>query len=434
MSRIVAIVGRPNVGKSTLFNRLTESRKAIVDDFSGVTRDRHYGRAEWVGEEFTVIDTGGYVSGSEDIFEEAIRRQVHIAVEEADVLLFMVDVTTGITDLDATLADVLRRTKKPVLVVSNKVDYGDREPASAEFYSFGLGEVYSISSQTGTGTGELLDVLVKALPEHEPETDNSLPKVTLVGRPNVGKSTLLNALLGYERTIVTPIAGTTRDTIHTEYKGFGHHFTLIDTAGLRRKAKVHEDIEFYSVLRTVRTIEDSDVVVLMIDAQEGIQAQDLSIFHLAEKNKKGIVLLVNKWDLIEKDHTSTKKFEEAIKERIAPFTDVPIIFISATEKQRILKAVETAMDVYQARQQHIKTNKLNEVMLEIIENYPPPAWKGKYIRIKYVTQLKQVPPTFVFFCNLPQYIRESYKRYLENKIREKFNFTGVPFNLFFREK
>jgi GTPase len=434
MSRIVAIVGRPNVGKSTLFNRLTESRKAIVDDFSGVTRDRHYGRAEWVGEEFTVIDTGGYVSGSEDIFEEAIRRQVHIAVEEADVLLFMVDVTTGITDLDATLADVLRRTKKPVLVVSNKVDYGDREPASAEFYSFGLGEVYSISSQTGTGTGELLDVLVKALPEHEPETDNSLPKVTLVGRPNVGKSTLLNALLGYERTIVTPIAGTTRDTIHTEYKGYGHHFTLIDTAGLRRKAKVHEDIEFYSVLRTVRTIEDSDVVVLMIDAQEGIQAQDLSIFHLAEKNKKGIVLLVNKWDLIEKDHTSTKKFEEAIKERIAPFTDVPIIFISATEKQRILKAVETAMDVYQARQQHIKTNKLNEVMLEIIENYPPPAWKGKYIRIKYVTQLKQVPPTFVFFCNLPQYIRESYKRYLENKIREKFNFTGVPFNLFFREK
>lgn len=434
MSRIVAIVGRPNVGKSTLFNRLTESRKAIVDDFSGVTRDRHYGRAEWVGEEFTIIDTGGYVSGSEDIFEEAIRRQVHIAVEEADVLLFMVDVTTGITDLDATLADVLRRTKKPVLVVSNKVDYGDREPASAEFYSFGLGEVYSISSQTGTGTGELLDVLVKALPEHEPESDNSLPKVTLVGRPNVGKSTLLNALLGYERTIVTPIAGTTRDTIHTEYKGYGHHFTLIDTAGLRRKAKVHEDIEFYSVLRTVRTIEDSDVVVLMIDAQEGIQAQDLSIFHLAEKNKKGIVLLVNKWDLIEKDHTSTKKFEEAIKERIAPFTDVPIIFISATEKQRILKAVETAMDVYQARQQHIKTNKLNEVMLEIIENYPPPAWKGKYIRIKYVTQLKQVPPTFVFFCNLPQYIRESYKRYLENKIREKFNFTGVPFNLFFREK
>lgn len=434
MSRIVAIVGRPNVGKSTLFNRLTESRKAIVDDFSGVTRDRHYGKAEWVGEEFTVIDTGGYVSGSEDIFEEAIRRQVHIAVEEADVLLFMVDVTTGITDLDATLADVLRRTKKPVLVVSNKVDYGDREPASAEFYSFGLGEVYSISSQTGTGTGELLDVLVKALPEQVPQAENSLPKVTLVGRPNVGKSTLLNALLGYERTIVTPIAGTTRDTIHTEYNGFGHHFTLIDTAGLRRKAKVHEDIEFYSVLRTVRTIEDCDVVVLMIDAQEGIQAQDLSIFHLAEKNKKGLVILVNKWDLIEKDHTSTKKFEAAIKERIAPFTDVPIVFISAIDKQRILKAVETAMDVYQARQQHIKTNKLNEVMLEIIENYPPPAWKGKYIRIKYVTQLKQVPPTFVFFCNLPQYIRESYKRYLENQIREKFNFTGVPFNLFFREK
>jgi GTP-binding protein len=434
MSRIVAIVGRPNVGKSTLFNRLTESRKAIVDDFSGVTRDRHYGKSEWIGEEFTVIDTGGYVSGSEDIFEEAIRRQVVIAMEEADVLLFMVDVTTGITDLDMALADVLRRAKKPVIVVSNKVDHGDRESASAEFYGFGLGEVFSISSQTGTGTGELLDQVVKCLPAEPIEERPDLPKVTLVGRPNVGKSTLLNALLGYERTIVTPIAGTTRDTIHTEYKGFGHHFTLIDTAGLRRKAKVHEDIEFYSVLRTVRTIEDSDVVMLMIDAQEGIQAQDLSIFHLAEKNKKGIVLLVNKWDLIEKDHTSTRKFEEAIKERIAPFTDVPIVFISATEKQRILKAVEVAMDVFQARQQHIKTNKLNEVMLEIIENYPPPAWKGKYIRIKYVTQLKQVPPTFVFFCNLPQYIRESYKRYLENQIREKFNFTGVPFNLFFREK
>lgn len=434
MSRIVAIVGRPNVGKSTLFNRLTESRKAIVDDFSGVTRDRHYGKAEWTGEQFTLIDTGGYVSGSEDVFEEAIRRQVHIAVEEADVLLFMVDVTTGITDLDDALADVLRRTKKPVFVVSNKVDHHDREHGSAEFYGFGLGEVYSISSQTGSGTGELLDEVVKVLPPEPEESGEQLPKVTLVGKPNVGKSTLLNALLGYERTIVTPIAGTTRDTIHTEYKGFGHHFTLIDTAGLRRKAKVHEDIEFYSVLRTVRTIEDSDVVMLMIDARDGIQAQDLSIYHLAEKNKKGIVILVNKWDLIEKDHTSTKKFEEAIKERIAPFTDVPILFISATEKQRILKAVETAMEVYQNRQQHIKTNKLNEVMLQIIENYPPPAWKGKYIRIKYVTQLKQVPPTFVFFCNLPQYIRDSYKRYLENKLREQFNFTGVPMNLFFREK
>lgn len=434
MSRIVAIVGRPNVGKSTLFNRLTESRKAIVDDFSGVTRDRHYGKAEWIGEQFTLIDTGGYVSGSEDVFEEAIRRQVHIAVEEADVLLFMVDVTTGITDLDQALADVLRRTKKPVFVISNKVDHHDREPGSAEFYGFGLGEVYSISSQTGSGTGELLDEVVKVLPPEEENTGEQLPKVALVGKPNVGKSTLLNALLGYERTIVTPIAGTTRDTIHTEYKGFGHHFTLIDTAGLRRKAKVHEDIEFYSVLRTVRTIEDSDVVILMIDARDGIQAQDLSIYHLAEKNKKGIVILVNKWDLIEKDHTSTKKFEEAIKERIAPFTDVPILFISATEKQRIYKAVETAMDVYQNRQQHIKTNKLNEVMLQIIENYPPPAWKGKYIRIKYVTQLRQVPPTFVFFCNLPQYIRDSYKRYLENKLRENFNFTGVPVNLFFREK
>jgi len=434
MSRVVAIVGRPNVGKSTLFNRLTESRKAIVDDFSGVTRDRHYGQSEWIGEKFTVIDTGGFVHGSDDIFEAAIRSQVHIAMEEADVILFMVDVTTGITDLDESMADLLRRTKKPVFVIANKVDHNERMSASAEFYAFGLGEVYNISSQSGSGTGELLDDMVKALPPAPEEDDTTLARIAIVGRPNVGKSTMLNALLGKERTIVTPIAGTTRDTILEEYNAFGHHFYLIDTAGMRKKARVHEDIEFYSVMRTIRAIEECDVVMLMIDAQEGIQAQDLAIFHLAEKNMKGIVVVVNKWDAIEKDHKTTKVFEDKIKEKIAPFTDVPIVFTSATEKQRIMKAVETALEVYENRSKKVKTNQLNEIMLQVIENYPPPAWKGKYIRIKYCTQIKIATPTFVFFCNLPQYIRESYKRYLENKLRENFNFTGVPINIFFREK
>jgi len=434
MSRVVAIVGRPNVGKSTLFNRLTESRKAIVDDFSGVTRDRHYGQSEWIGEKFTVIDTGGFVHGSDDIFEAAIRSQVHIAMEEADVILFMVDVTTGITDLDEAMADLLRRTKKPVFVIANKVDHNERMSASAEFYGFGLGEVYNLSSQSGSGTGELLDDVVKALPPAPEEDDSTLARIAIVGRPNVGKSTMLNALLGKERTIVTPIAGTTRDTILEEYNAFGHHFYLIDTAGMRKKARVHEDIEFYSVMRTIRAIEECDVVMLMIDAQEGIQAQDLAIFHLAEKNMKGIVVVVNKWDAIEKDHKTTKVFEEKIQEKIAPFTDVPIVFTSATEKQRIMKAVETALEVYANRSKKVKTNQLNEIMLQVIENYPPPAWKGKYIRIKYCTQIKIATPTFVFFCNLPQYIRESYKRYLENKLRENFNFTGVPINIFFREK
>jgi GTP-binding protein len=433
MSRIVAILGRPNVGKSTLFNRLVGRREAIVDDFSGVTRDRHYGTSEWCDEAFTVIDTGGYVTQSEDQFEAAIRKQVHLAIEEADILLFVVDVTTGITDLDQSLANMLRRHKKPLLVVANKVDHGERLPASSEFYAFGLGEVYPISSQTGSGTGELLDELIKHLPPAtEPAPD--LPKIALVGRPNVGKSTLLNALLGYERTIVTPIAGTTRDAVHTEYKGFGHHFVLTDTAGLRKKAKVHEDIEFYSVLRTLRVIEESDVILLLLDATQGIEAQDLQIFHLASKHRRGIVILVNKWDLVEKDHKTMKEFEKTIKERLAPFRDVPIIFISATEKQRIFQAVETAMNVHQARQAHIPTRQLNEVMGKVIEDYPPPAWKGKYIRIKYITQLRQVPPTFVFFCNLPQYIRDPYKRYLENKLRDHYKLTGVPVILLFREK
>ncbi|MFM8493116.1 MAG: ribosome biogenesis GTPase Der [Bacteroidota bacterium] len=433
MSRIVAIVGRPNVGKSTLFNRLVGRREAIVDDFSGVTRDRHYGTSEWCDEAFTVIDTGGYVTQSEDQFEAAIRKQVHLAIEEADILLFVVDVTTGITDLDQSLANMLRRHKKPLLVVANKVDHGERLPASSEFYAFGLGEVYPISSQTGSGTGELLDELIKHLPPAtEPAPD--LPKIALVGRPNVGKSTLLNALLGYERTIVTPIAGTTRDAVHTEYKGFGHHFVLTDTAGLRKKAKVHEDIEFYSVLRTLRVIEESDVILLLLDATQGIEAQDLQIFHLASKHRRGIVILVNKWDLVEKDHKTMKEFEKTIKERLAPFRDVPIIFISATDKKRIFQAVETAMNVHQARQAHIPTRQLNEVMGKVIEDYPPPAWKGKYIRIKYITQLRQVPPTFVFFCNLPQYIRDPYKRYLENKLRDHYILTGVPIILLFREK
>ncbi|MBU6332290.1 MAG: ribosome biogenesis GTPase Der [Bacteroidetes bacterium] len=433
MSRIVAILGRPNVGKSTLFNRLVGRREAIVDDFSGVTRDRHYGTSEWCDEAFTVIDTGGYVTQSEDQFEAAIRKQVHLAIEEADILLFVVDVTTGITDLDQSLANMLRRHKKPLLVVANKVDHGERLPASSEFYAFGLGEVYPISSQTGSGTGELLDELIKHLPPAtEPAPD--LPKIALVGRPNVGKSTLLNALLGYERTIVTPIAGTTRDAVHTEYKGFGHHFVLTDTAGLRKKAKVHEDIEFYSVLRTLRVIEESDVILLLLDATQGIEAQDLQIFHLASKHRRGIVILVNKWDLVEKDHKTMKEFEKTIKERLAPFRDVPIIFISATDKQRIFQAVETAMNVHQARQAHIPTRQLNEVMGKVIEDYPPPAWKGKYIRIKYITQLRQVPPTFVFFCNLPQYIRDPYKRYLENKLRDHYILTGVPIILLFREK
>lgn len=434
MANIVAIVGRPNVGKSTLFNRLTESRKAIVDDFSGVTRDRHYETAEWIGKKFTVVDTGGFVHGSDDVFEEAIRDQVHIAIEEASVIVFMVDVTTGITDLDDEIADLLRRSSKPVYVAANKVDHAKLHHDSAEFYAFGLGEIFNISSATGSGTGELLDAVVSHFPLQEEEEEDTLPKITIVGRPNVGKSSLTNALLGVDRNIVTDVAGTTRDSIRIHYNQFGHEFLMIDTAGMRKKGKVNEDIEFYSVMRTIKALEDSDVVILMLDANDGIEAQDINIFHLAEKNRKGIVVVVNKWDTVEKDHKTSKEFETRIREKIAPFNDVPIIFTSVTEKQRIFKVVETALEVYANKVKRISTSKLNDVMLSIIENYPPPATKGKYIKVKYVTQLPGRTPMFAFFCNLPQYIKDPYKRFIENKIREHFDFNGVPIQIYFRQK
>ena len=433
MSNIVAIVGRPNVGKSTLYNRLTESRKAIVDDMSGVTRDRHYGVAEWIGKQFTVIDTGGYVAHSEDVFEAAIREQVLIAIEEASVILFLVDVTTGITDLDDSIADLLRRSKKPVFVVANKVDNNKLLDDVHQFYSFGLGDIYSISSMTGSGTGELLDDVVKHFPEDNPE-QSTLPKYAIVGRPNVGKSSLINALIGQDRNIVTPIAGTTRDSIHIHYNQFGHEFMLIDTAGLPKKTKVKENIEFYSVMRTIKALEEADVVILMIDAVEGMESQDINIFHLAEKNKKGAVILVNKWDLIEKNNKTTRAFEDEIKQRIAPFSDVPIVFTSVVEKQRIFKAVEAAAKVFENKTKKIPTSKLNDTLLPIIENYPPPALKGKYVKIKYITQINGSSPMFAFFCNLPQYIKEPYKRFLENKLREHFDFSGVPIQIYFRQK
>ncbi|WP_353184704.1 ribosome biogenesis GTPase Der [Parapedobacter lycopersici] len=433
MANIIAIVGRPNVGKSTLYNRLTESRKAIVDDFSGVTRDRHYGQAEWIGKKFTVVDTGGYVHGSEDVFESAIREQVRIAIDEATVILFMVDVTTGITDLDDDIADVLRRSKKPVFVVVNKVDHPLLQQEASIFYSFGLGEIYPLSSITGSGTGELLDDVVEHLTVEE-EVEDERPKYAIVGRPNVGKSSLINVLIGKDRNIVTPIAGTTRDSIRIPYSQFGHDFILIDTAGLRRKAKVKENIEFYSVMRTIKALEDSDVVILMLDATEGVEAQDVNIFHLAEKNRKGVVILVNKWDLIEKNHKTTKVFEDLIREKIAPFTDVPIIFTSVTQKQRIFRAIEAAAKVYENKVKKIPTSRLNDVLLPIIEQYPPPSTKGKYIKIKYITQLTGKSPMFAFFCNLPQYIKEPYARFLENKVREHFDFEGVPIQLYFRQK
>jgi GTP-binding protein len=435
MSKIVAIVGRPNVGKSTLFNRFVESRKAIVDDVSGVTRDRIYGKCLWNGVEFSVIDTGGYVANSDDVFEEQIRKQVHLALDEADVVLFVVDVEAGITDLDAEMAILMRRTKKPVLVVVNKVDNHQRQPDAQEFYALGLGEIYTISSMSGSGTGDLLDEVVKLLPDTpHVEEEEQLPKFTVVGRPNVGKSSFINALIGEDRNIVTDIAGTTRDAIHTRYNKFGYDFIIIDTAGLRKKAKVKEDLEFYSVLRSVRTIEEADVCLLMIDADRGIEAQDVNIFNLILRNRKGVVILVNKWDLVEKDNYTTGKFQKEIKERLEPFSDVPIIFISAMTKQRIHKALETAMHVYKSRTQKIKTSELNEVMLKAIEAYPPPAWKGKYIKIKYCTQLPTVTPSFAFFANLPQYVKEPYKRYLENQMRENFDFSGVPIQVYFRQK
>lgn len=436
MSNIVAIVGRPNVGKSTLFNRLTESRDAIVKEVSGVTRDRIYGRGEWNGTEFSVIDTGGYVKGSDDIFEGEIRKQVEIAIDEANVIIFMLDVTTGIVDLDEVVAKMLRKAKKKVLVVGNKVDNTGRVGLSAEFWSLGLGNVYDLSATNGSGTGEILDDLVK---EFDAEDDSvnegiDLPKFAIVGKPNVGKSSLVNALTGEDRNIVTNISGTTRDSIHTRYNAFGFDFMLIDTAGIRKKAKVHEDIEYYSVLRSVRSIENSDVCVFMIDAEEGIQKQDLNIFYIIEKNSKGVVVLINKWDLIDKDHRTMKAYEEKVREQLKPFNDVPILFTSTISKQRIHKALEAAMEVHENRIKKISTSVLNETMLEIIESNPPPAVKGKYVRIKYVQQLPSHAPSFAFWCNLPQYIPDSYKRFLENRLRDEFDFTGVPVKIFFRKK
>lgn len=433
MSNIVAIVGRPNVGKSTLYNRLTESRKAIVDDFSGVTRDRHYGQAEWTDHQFTVIDTGGYVAHSDDVFEAAIREQVVIAIEEASVILFVVDVTTGITDLDDDIAGLLRKSKKPVFVVVNKVDNNNQHTEASVFYSLGLGEIYNISSMTGSGTGDLLDDVVKHFDDAVLE-DNTRPKYAIVGRPNVGKSSIINALIGRDRNIVTPIAGTTRDSIHIHYNQYGHDFMLIDTAGMRKKTKVKENIEFYSVMRTIKALEEADVVILMIDAVEGLESQDINIFHLAEKNKKGIVIVVNKWDLIEKNNKTVKVFEDMIRQKIAPFTDVPIVFTSVTEKQRVLKVIDVANQVYQNRARKITTSKLNEVMLPIIENFPPPSTKGKYVKIKYATQIAGTSPMFAFFCNLPQYVKEPYYRFVENKLRENFDLGGAPVQVWFRQK
>ncbi|MGV8140067.1 MAG: ribosome biogenesis GTPase Der [Mangrovibacterium sp.] len=436
MSNIVAIVGRPNVGKSTLFNRLVESRKAIVDEMAGVTRDRNYGKSVWNGVEFSVIDTGGYVVNSDDIFEEEIRKQVHLAIDEADVIIFAVDVEGGITDLDQAIATILRRVTKPVFLAVNKVDNNSRLLEASEFYGLGMGgNLFGISAMSGSGSGELLDAVVASFPKKEKaDTEEDIPRFAVVGRPNVGKSSFINALIGEERNIVTDIAGTTRDSIHTRYNKFGHDFYLIDTAGLRKKTRVKEDVEFYSVLRSVRTIEDSDVCMLLIDAERGVEAQDVSIFNLILRNQKGVVILVNKWDLVEKDTHSVKKFTEVIHERIAPFVDVPVIFMSALSKQRIFKALETSVEVYQNRKQRVKTSKLNEVLLEAIEKYPPPSIKGKFVKIKYVTQLPGATPSFAFFANLPQYIKEPYRRYLENQIRENFSFSGIPIQIFFRKK
>jgi GTP-binding protein len=433
MSNIIAIVGRPNVGKSTLFNRLTESQRAIVKEVSGVTRDRIYGRGEWNGIPFSVIDTGGYVQGSDDIFEGEIRKQVEIAIQEANVILFVLDVMVGITDLDERVAEVLRKTKKPIYIIGNKVDNTQRIGLSSEFYAFGLGDVYDMSAINGHGTGELLDDLVKHF-NPEIEEPSELPRIAVVGKPNVGKSSMINALTGEDRNIVTPISGTTRDAIDTHYNAFGFDFILVDTAGIRKRSKVHEDIEYYSVLRSVRAIENSDVCIVMLDATEGVQKQDLSIFYIAEKNHKGVVVVVNKWDLLEKETNTMKEYEDNLREALAPFNDVPIVFTSTITKQRILKVLESAMMVYQNRLQKIPTSELNNVMQTIIAQNPPPMLKGKQIKIKYVQQLPTHAPAFAFFCNLPQYIQDSYKRYLENRIRENWDFFGVPIRIYFRKK
>lgn len=434
MGNIVAIVGRPNVGKSTLFNRLTESRSAIVDETAGVTRDRTYGKAEWNGKKFSVIDTGGYIIGSEDVFEKEIRKQVELALEEANIILFVVDVKNGILDADETVARLLRKTNKKVFLAVNKVDNHNLRNDAAEFYALGLGEIYCISSISGSGTGELLDDMTKEMENEPQQEENPLPKFAIVGRPNVGKSSLTNALLGEERNIVTDIAGTTRDAVHSHYKAYGHEFILVDTAGIRKKSKVKEDLEFYSVMRSIRAIEDCDVCMLLIDAQLGFEGQDMNIFHLAQKNRKGIVILVNKWDLVEKDNHTMQTYEKNIREKLAPFRDVPIVFISALHKQRIMKAIETAIQVYENRTKRISTRELNDFILPVIDGYPPPSTKGKTISIKFAKQLPTHAPSFAFYCNLPQYIPESYSRFIENKMREHFDFSGVPIQIFFRKK
>ncbi len=435
MGNYLAIVGRPNVGKSTLFNRLTQTRQAIVEESSGVTRDRHYGHSYWNGKEFIVIDTGGYVMGSEDIFEEEIRKQVALAIDESDVILFIVDVKDGVTPLDEDAAEMLRHSKKPIFLVSNKVDNSKLMAYSNEFYSLGLGEVYNVSAMNGSGTGDLLDDVVKEFKDDAPEEDDGIPRFTVVGRPNVGKSSLINTLLDVDRNIVTDIAGTTRDTIYTEYNRFGFKFKLVDTAGIRKKKKVSEDIEFYSVLRSLRAIENSDVCILMIDAIGGFEAQDMSILRVIQKNNKGVIIVVNKWDLVEKGSNTHLDFEQKIRQKTAPFTDIPIIFTSVINKQRIHKTLETIHEVYQNRMQKITTSQLNNFLLPIIEATPPPmASRERYIRIKYITQLKTYYPSFVFFCNLPNDVKDPYSRFLENHLRKNYNFSGVPMKLYFREK
>ena len=433
---LVAIVGRPNVGKSTLFNRLVGMRQAIVDDTAGVTRDRHYGRCEWCGREFSVVDTGGYTTNSDDVFETAIRSQVQIAIDEADLVLFMVEAATGITDYDAEIADILRRTRKPVVLCVNKVDSGEKMYDSYQFYSLGLGEIYSISAANGSGTGDLLDAVVAALPDEEQKEDPyaGLPRIAIVGKPNVGKSSLTNALLGEERNIVTPVAGTTRDAIETHYNKFGHEFMLVDTAGIRRKTKVHEDLEFYSVMRSIRAIEHADVCILMIDATTGMEAQDMNIFNLILKNRKGCVVVVNKWDLFIKDSNTMREYTDALKARLAPLNDIPVIFTSVVKMQRIQDVLNAATEVYANYSQKIPTARLNEALLPVIEETPPPAWKGKYVKIKYITQLPTSFPAFAFFCNLPQYVKDPYKRFLENQLRKHFNLTGCPVQIYCRQK
>ena len=434
MSAIVAIVGRPNVGKSTFFNRLIQRREAIVDAVSGVTRDRHYGKTDWNGHEFTVIDTGGYVVGSDDVFETEIDKQVELAIDEADVIIFMVDVEHGITGMDEDVAQLLRKSKKPLLLAVNKVDNNKRAEDAVEFYNLGLGDYFTIASTNGSGTGDLLDAVVEALPEKEEREENELPRFAVVGRPNAGKSSFINALIGEERYIVTDIAGTTRDSIDTKYNRFGFEFNLVDTAGIRRKAKVKEDLEFYSVMRSVRAIEHADVCLVVVDATRGFDGQVQNIFWLAERNRKGIVILVNKWDLVDKETNTMKEFEKHIRQQIEPFTDVPIVFISALTKQRIFKAIETAVKVYENKTRRLKTSELNNFFLPLVEEFPPPAYKGKYIKIKYATQLPTPQPQFALFCNLPQYLKEAYRRFLENKLRQAYDFSGVPISIYFRKK